>query len=185
MNHEDAELIQRWQTGETGAFEDLVRRWEPPIARFLGRLVRQPESVCDLSQEVFLRVYRARSSYRENGAFSTWLYQITLNVARDHVRQQRPLEPLPGDDLISPASDGEAISMSQEIAATVSRALADLPEPLREVLVLRHYENMNFEEIGRLLNVPASTLKSRFGTALRKLRARLRELGITGWESDE
>jgi RNA polymerase sigma-70 factor (ECF subfamily) len=101
------------------------------------------------------------------------------------VRQQRPLEPLPGDDLISPASDGEAISMSQEIAATVSRALADLPEPLREVLVLRHYENMNFEEIGRLLNVPASTLKSRFGTALRKLRARLRELGITGWESDE
>src|SRR5690606_37843502 len=101
MNLEDTELIHRWQAGETGAFEDLVRRWELPVARFLGRFIRQTEVVPDLSQEVFLRVYQARTKYRENGAFTTWRYRITWNVARDHVGRRRPVERLPDHEIAS------------------------------------------------------------------------------------
>src|SRR6516164_513216 len=93
----DAELVRRWQRGDTTAFEALVRRWQAPMARFLARLAHRPELVQDLSQEVFLRLYRAGPRYREAGAFSTWLYRIAVNVARDAGRRRRH-EPLPLND---------------------------------------------------------------------------------------
>src|SRR5215471_14994790 len=85
----DQELIRRWQQGEPGAFDDLVRRWHPVVARLLGRLFCRPEIVQDLCQEVFLKVYTASARYRDNGNFSTWLYRIALNVARDAGRRRR------------------------------------------------------------------------------------------------
>jgi len=176
MGQPDAELMQRWQQGDASAFEEVVRRWQQPIARFLARHVGRAELVADLSQEVFLRVYLARGRYRENGAFSTWLYQIALNVARDAGRRRRVL-PKPLDDHEVPAHGAPVQSLCEqrETQQIVTRVLADLAEPLREVLVLRHYEGLSFEEISRLLDVPASTLKSRFAAALNQLRDRLKD----------
>ena len=183
MRHPDAELVRRWQKGDASAFEDLVRRWQQPMARFLARHVGQTDLVHDLTQEVFLRLYLAKSRYREKGTFSTWLYQIALNIARDAARKRKlPLVRLHDQELSANGTPVSAQCEQQELESVVAGALSALPEPLREVLVLRHYEGLNFEEISRLMNVPATTLKSRFSVALQRLRTHLQK---QGWEAEE
>jgi RNA polymerase sigma-70 factor (ECF subfamily) len=166
-----------WRNGNPAAFEGLVRRWQQPVARFLFHIIGREEPLPDLCQEVFLRVYEHRSRYRETGSFSAWLYRIALNVARDSMRRQRR-EPRGlgeldlADEDSSPAMSCERVERGRIVAQTI----AELSEPLRVVLVLRHYEEMSFEQIARLLGEPASTIKSRFSVALQRLRERLRFL---------
>jgi len=178
MQPTDAELMRRWQEGAADAFEVLVRRWQRRVAALLGRLAGA-DAAADLCQDVFLRVYQAGPRYREEGAFTTWLYRIVLNTARDAGRRaRRAPQPLadhepPGDE----APDDDVCR--RETAHLVADAIAALPDALRDVLILRHYEGMNFEEIARLTGTPASTLKSRFATALARLRVRLEQQGLS------
>jgi RNA polymerase sigma-70 factor (ECF subfamily) len=179
MGCDDAQLIRRWQRGDPSAFEEIVRRWQEPVARFLARFLGQREPVGDLCQEVFLRVHQAGPRYRETGSFSTWLYRIALNAARDARRRSRrnPL-PLPDDAVADRLAPADALCQQQELIRSVAQAVAELPEPQRLVLVLHHYERLNFEEIARLTGTPASTLKSRFAAALERLRLRLQPMGF-------
>jgi RNA polymerase sigma-70 factor (ECF subfamily) len=188
MGHADSELMGRWQRGDAAAFGALVDRWQQPVARFLLRLVGRPDRVPDLCQEVFLRVLRAVPRYRETGRFSTWLFQIALNVARDDGRREkRAPGPLPDFEdfgrLRSRLAAAHEVCERRETARVVAMAVAELPQPQREVLALRHDQGMSFEEMARVLNAPASTLKSRFAAALHCLRVRLAELGWDGEES--
>jgi RNA polymerase sigma-70 factor (ECF subfamily) len=178
MYGSDADLIARWQEGDAAAFAALVRRWQQPVARLLTHLLGPSAPVADLCQEVFVRLHDAAGRYRETGSFSPYLYRIALNVARDAARRRRR-EPLPLDDHdpVGPAPEPETVCARRELADLVSRAVGELPDPLREVLVLRHYEGLNFEAIARLTGTPASTLKSRFAVALQRLRQRLPQLG--------
>lgn len=186
MGPTDGELMERWQKGDGAAFDALVRRWQDPIARLLARLSGRAEAVPDLCQEVFLRIYNARPQYRENGRFAAWIYRIALNVAHDAGRK-RHLEPTPlGDrDPVAAATPVDKQCQEREMIELVGRAVADLPEPLRVVLVLHHYEKMNFEQIARLTGAPASTVKSRFTAALGRLRQRLEQLGCGPEEIQE
>jgi RNA polymerase sigma-70 factor (ECF subfamily) len=172
----DADLMARWQRGDDAAFEALVRRWQQPMARFLFRLTGRADLVHDLCQEVFLRVHAARGGYREGGHFSGWLYRIALNVARDARRGRHAPGPLAAEPA-DPAGATEAVCQQRELARLVAQAVAELPEPLRVVLALRHDEGLSFEAIARLTGTPASTLKSRFAAALRQLRDRLGRRG--------
>jgi RNA polymerase sigma-70 factor, ECF subfamily len=185
MGSQDGELIQRWQQGDAAAFEDIVRRWQVPLARFLFHLVGSAELVSDLCQEVFLRVYHAGPRYRDCGAFSSWLYHIALNVAREAGRRRRH-EPVTeaNQEVADNSAPAETVCAEQEAAQLVARAVSELPEPQRVVLILRHYEQRSFEEISRLTGTPASTLKSRFAAALTRLRDRLEELGLGPEESN-
>src|SRR4051812_9999225 len=157
MSHPDPELMPRWRRGDATAFAALVDRWQQPVGRFLLRLVGRPDRVPDLCQEVFLRVLRAAPRYREAGRFSTWLFQIALNVARDAARRGRhapqPLTDVSGDDTTDAACE------RRELARAVASAVAELPPTQREVLALRHDQGMSFEEMARVLDVPATTLK--------------------------
>jgi RNA polymerase sigma-70 factor (ECF subfamily) len=180
MGHPDADLMRRWRRGDAAAFAAIVDRWQQPVARFLLRVVGRSDRVPDLCQEVFLRVLRA--PYRESGQFSTWLFQIAINVARDAVRRGRHAPgPLPDVERDGPTDEK---CERRELARAVACAVAELPPPQREVLALRHDEGMSFEEMARVLGTPASTLKSRFATALHRLRIRLAELGW-GFEESE
>ncbi len=184
MDPTDAELMERWLDGDATAFEALVHRWQPPVARVLGRLVGRADLVPDLCQEVFLKVYRARPRYRENGAFAAWIYRVAVNVARDAARRQPPLMRLVSTESTTALNhSAEAECQHRESVKLVARAVAELPEALREVLVLRHYENLNFEEIARLTGTPASTLKSRFAVALERLKSKLQAAGIDSAET--
>lgn len=175
MEPSEAELMRRWQGGDVACFEEIVRRWQGRVGRLLGRLAGAAAAP-DLCQEVFLRIYAAGSRYREEGAFATWIYRIALNVARDAGRRRHDCAALGNHQPVDHTVPEDAVCR-HEAVELVTRALAELPEPLREVLVLRHYEEMSFEEIARLIGTPASTLKSRFAVALNRLRVRLRELG--------
>lgn len=179
MPHNDSELVECWQRGDPGAFEAIVRRWETPMGRFLSRMVGNAEDAKDLAQEVFLRVHQARENYRENGAFQVWLYRIALNAVRDAARRNRRTpNPIEDCDKEFQQDSPEAESQHKELTDAVERAIASLPDTLREVLVLRHYEEMSFAEMSRLLKTPESTLKSRFSLALLRVRDRLRERGF-------
>jgi RNA polymerase sigma-70 factor (ECF subfamily) len=173
MSDADGEMVRRWRRGDEPAFAEIVRRWEQPLARFLGRLA-DADQVPYLLQETFLRVHRARVRYSENGHLSSWLFQIALNVARDSRRRHEPPEHLTGDPLGRAASP-ESTLERREAGERLARAIAELPDELREVLALRHDAEMSFEEMARRLNAPASTLKSRFAAALKRLRERLTE----------
>jgi RNA polymerase sigma-70 factor (ECF subfamily) len=182
MKQDDGELIHRWRAGDPAAFDDLVRRWQQPVARFLVRILGAAAPVSDLSQDVFLRVYLSRDRYREEGTFSAWIYRIALNIARDHSRRQAR-RPIPLREEVAIVSEtGNRSGQQWEIQEAVEMALAQLTPTLREVLVLRHYEDMNFEDMARLLCVPASTLKSRFAVALKKMHALMQ---LLGWDEEE
>jgi RNA polymerase sigma-70 factor (ECF subfamily) len=175
MGPSEAELMRRWQGGDTASFEEIVRRWQGRVGRLLARLAG-PSAAPDLCQEVFLRLYGAGARYREKGAFATWIYRIALNVARDAGRRRRDWAALGDREPLDDTAPDDALCR-RETVDLVTRALAQLPGPLREVLVLRHYEGLSFEEIGRLTRMPASTLKSRFAVALDRLRVCLERLG--------
>ncbi len=177
MDNDETDLLPGWQSGDPAAFGALVRRWQAPIARFVFHYVGRRDLVQDLCQEVFLRVFLAAPRYQESGQFSAWLYRIALNVARDFARRRQPERELRQDsELVSDSPNPETACEQEELADLVSRAVAELPEPLRVVLVLRHYQGMNFEQMSRMLHVPASTLKSRFAAALARLRDQLAPL---------
>jgi RNA polymerase sigma-70 factor (ECF subfamily) len=185
MGDRDADLVQRWRRGDVAAFEDLVRRWQQPVARVVARLVGRSGGVQDLCQEVFLRVFLARDRYREAGTFGAWVYRIAVNAVRDAARRQRHRpEPLADREPAAQQPGPAFVCEQREMADLLARAVAELPPPLREVLVLRHYEGLGFEEIGRVLDTPATTLKSRFAVALDRLRDRLRALDSQPEETD-
>ncbi len=174
----DGQLMVRWQQGDAAAFAALVRRWQGPIARFLARMLGPSAAIEDLCQEVFVRACEASSRYRETGAFSTWLYRIALNLAREAARKRRRMSLTLDDDIAADSSSGPLMDCARrETARLVADAVAEPPEPLRLVLVLHHYEELNFEQIASLTKTPASTLKSRFSLALTRLRTRLQQLG--------
>ncbi|MCG8651483.1 MAG: sigma-70 family RNA polymerase sigma factor [Pirellulales bacterium] len=177
---DDHELMRRCGEGDMTALEILVRRWEDRVDAMCRRLVPCPSDSHDLKQDVFVRLLQASPRYDANGAFSTWLYRIVLNLARDKARRRRirRTTPLPVCELVdrngSPASD----SQQSEMRTIVDQAVRDLPAELKEVVVLRHYGEMPFARIAQVLNQPASTIKSRMKTALKQLHADLRQRGI-------
>lgn len=179
MSETDHELMERWRHGDAAAFETLVRRWEGRLGRMLRPLVGCTDDVDDLCQEVFLRVHTARNRYRPQGAFSTWLYSIALNLARDRARRRRWLsEPLGNHQPQAPAGEPQRRTHQQELAEKVEAALGELPTELREVLVLKQFGELTFAEVADATGLPASTVKSRVRAALERLRRQLLKRGI-------
>lgn len=182
MDTSDHELMNRCGQGDATAFEVLVRRWEGRIERVLQRLVSSPSDAEDLKQGTFVRVLLASKRYKANGAFSTWLYRIAINLARDAARRRKPVAPLGEIDVPGNGHTPDLVSQQKERHELIEDALGSLPEELREVLVLRHYSDLTFARIGDVLNQPESTIKSRTRSALKKLYGELRQRGLTNGE---
>jgi RNA polymerase sigma-70 factor, ECF subfamily len=180
----DHELMDRSRQGDAAAFAALVERWQGPVSRLVSQLLGPQADVEDLCQEVFVRVLRARDRYQPSHAFSTWMYRIALNVVRDSRRRQqhRPSVVAMSQDVPSSAPPAAETMARDETADTVARALAELPDSLREVLVLKHFGRMSASEIAVATNLPLGTVKSRLQAALKKLRGELRRRGLTDLE---
>ena len=159
------------------AFEEIVRSWERPIGRFLTRLTGNADEASDLTQELFLRVYLNGARYREGGTFRTWLYRIALNLARDAARRKTRKSTLPLPERFD-QPDVDIAHDLWERAGIVAAALTELTVNQREVVVLKHYESLSFEAMSRLLDTPATTLKSRFAVAMAKLEQALIARGL-------
>lgn len=180
----DEQLMWRVQTGnDHGAFAQLVRRWEGPIQRLCTRLTGDPHRAQDLAQEIFTRLFAHRQAFQQGAKFSTYLWRIALNHTYSDLRRARhwretrlaPLDPgadETSDDLdhfadAAPTPD-TAVSR-QETGEAVRRALAELPEHYRSVLVLRHYQDLKFREIAEVLDLPEGTVKTRTTEALNEM----------------
>ncbi len=188
MAASDEELVDAFQAGDLSAFDDLVRRWERRILAAIYRVMGTEDEARDLCQETFLRAYWALGGFKREARFSSWLYQIALNLCRDRMRRRKgrilvsldameeegvalPPRPVP-----TPLDLVEAGTLSRAVAAAVE----ELPEEQREVIVLKEYQDLTFLEIAEILDVPLSTVKTRLYRGLGQLRTRLERQGIRG-----
>jgi len=184
----DEDLVAAFQSGDIAAFDQLVHRWDRRVQGVVYRLVGNYDEARDLSQEAFLKAYRALGTFKKEARFSSWLYQIAINAARDRLRRRRRRMDLSLDDLeeaAAPALRDVRPSVlerleSDDLARAVAAAMAALPEEQREVVILKEYEGFTFPEIAEALDVPLSTVKTRLYRGLAQLRVRLERQGIRG-----
>lgn len=167
----------RWvdlaRSGDRAAQRQLFEMYQTPLYNYLRRMVRDDACAADLAQETFVRAFRHLPRLKDDGAFRGWLYRIAHNLVRD--RQPAPATE-PWDESQSPAdptADPARRLEQAELAQAVDAAIAALPPPQRELVVLHHLEGFEIEELARLLRLPAGTIKSRLGRARERLRRRL------------
>lgn len=183
----DQELVARAQSGDKRAFDLLVLKYQQKVSNLISRYIRDSSEVMDVSQEAFIKAYRALPGFRGESAFYTWLYRIAVNTVKNHLVAQgrRP----PGDDIeadvaeqmdmggrLRESATPEGNLLRDEIATTVQRALDDLPDDLRTAIVLREFEGMSYEEIATAMECPIGTVRSRIFRAREAIDKRLRPL---------
>lgn len=183
---EDYELVELAQTGDSHAFETLMRRYTPPLTRFLRRFMRDSDDVEDVVQETFIRAYMGINRFRSNSAFSTWIIRIGINAAKDGLalrqRQGPLLSSLGGEDddsqtLVEARADldtPESRLETKEAMTLLEAALATLPEEQRVSFELRELEGLTYEEIAWQMHCPVGTVRSRIHRARDSLTAALR-----------
>ncbi len=188
MTLTDDELVARSVGGDVDSFNQLILRWERPIYALAYRVIGREEEARDVSQEAFLRAYRALPGFKGQAKFSSWLYRITLNLCRDWIRKQRrqPVSQLPEDADIDemaaatgPVESIEDLVARRELTAVVEEAMSHLPEEQRTAIILKEYHGMTFQEIADLQGCPLSTVKTRLYQGLSVLRRELESRGRT------
>jgi RNA polymerase sigma-70 factor (ECF subfamily) len=179
---EDLLVLRACREGDTQALGELVRRWERPILSFLTKATGDPAAAKDLRQEVFLRVLRYGASYKPEYAFSTWLYRIARNVLstwqRKH-RRTRSIEVAVSDDAPDQSPSPCDQVARNEVGRQVRESLAALDADERQLLLLRFDLELSYREIGEILELPETTVKSRLYTLLRRLRRSLSHLPLS------
>lgn len=185
----DGELLQRAITGREEGFEEIVRRYQRPITGYVYRMLGNYDAALDVTQEVFIKVYNSMARYSSEYKFSTWLYKISHNAAIDYLRRNsnhgQSLETENEDGAYerqfeskrpSPEAERERSEWREEIAAVVKL----LPNGYRELIVLRHTQDMSYDEIAEITNLPLGTVKNRLFRAREMMREMFVERGFTG-----
>jgi len=184
----DQQLVERAQRGDRRAFDLLVEKYQRKLARLLSRLIRDPGEVEDVTQEAFVKAYRALPSFRGESAFYTWLYRIGINTAKNYLVamgrraptstevEAEEAEGYEGGEQLRDINTPESLLLSKEIAGTVNAAIEDLPEELRSAIQLRELEGMSYEEIAKLMDCPIGTVRSRIFRAREAIAEKLKPL---------
>lgn len=182
---DDAVLIARSKQGDRGAFDQLVTRYSAQIYNFAYRMTNNREDAEDIYQDAFLHAFRGIGNFRSDSAFSTWLYRIVRNVYLDEMKRRRArpyasleesIETDDGTITRDVQDDGptpEDIVQTNERRRAVHRAIAQLPETQREIIILYEMNQLSYEEIAETLEINVGTVKSRLNRARRSLRDRL------------
>ena len=185
----DRELVAKATRGLEGGFEELVRRYQRPISAYVYRMVGDYEVALDLTQEIFIKVYGSLVRYRTEFKFSTWIYKIAHNCAVDHLRRtsgrvqslhgwlegetfELPIE----SSTLSPEQESERKERKSEIESVIR----SLPNAYRELIVLRHSQDLTYEEIVEVTGLPLGTVKNRLFRAREMMRQQFVGRGITG-----
>lgn len=177
---EDTLLAFKAADGYDGAFEALVRKYERFVSTCVYGIVKNPDDTADVSQEVFLKVYKSIGSFKGDSEFSTWLYRIAKNTALDYVRRQKQNSlsldssgPEGGGIELKDESNGanpEKTALQNEKIRLVQKAVEQLSDEHREIIILRDFNDYSYEDISRILNVETGTVKSRLHRAREALR---------------
>lgn len=190
-NDSDLLLVERTLAGDARAFELLVIKYQRRVQRLIARMVRDVDLVEDISQETFIRAYRALHQFRGDAQFYTWLYRIAVNTAKKFLLDLKR-DPLvtegalkndddedetsrPGNEPIEEETP-ESVLAAREIALVVNAALQSLPEDLRQAVTLREIEGLSYEEIAQVMDCPIGTVRSRIFRAREAISAKVKPL---------
>jgi RNA polymerase sigma-70 factor (ECF subfamily) len=185
----DLSLVRRVQSGDKGAFDALVRKYQHKLVKLVMRYVRNPAEAEDIAQEAFIKAYRALPQFRGDSAFYTWLYRIAINTAKNAVvsRDRSPIEyNIDRNDATEESYDmqgrmkdsetPEGLVLTDEIRSTVNAAIEGLPDDLKTAIVLRELDGLSYEEIAAAMDCPVGTVRSRIFRAREAIDRRLREV---------
>jgi RNA polymerase sigma-70 factor (ECF subfamily) len=185
----DRDLVASAASGLEGGFEELVKRYQRPISAYVYRMVGDYDSALDLTQEIFIKIYGSLSRYRPEFKFSTWIYKIAHNAAIDHLRRtsgrERSLVTGTENDQYDLPIESEGLSPEQqsereERRLEIETVVRSLPTAYRELIVLRHSQDLTYEEIVDVTGLPLGTVKNRLFRAREMMRQQFLTRGITG-----
>lgn len=183
----DKVLVEKVKKGDKKAFDLLVLKYQQKVANIISRYIHDHSEVLDVSQETFIKAYRALPKFRGDSAFYTWLYRIATNTAKNHLaaKGRRP----PTDDVEAMTAEQmdsgmrlkdyatpENLAMEEEVAITIRQAVEDLPEDLRMAITLRELEGLSYEEIAQAMDCPIGTVRSRIFRARDAIDQKLKPL---------
>ncbi len=181
----DEDLIEKFQNGDLYAFDLIVKRYKNQLLNFVYRFLGNAEEAEDLVQETFLRVYRNRKAYQKVAKFSTWIYTIAGNLAKTELRKRKRRKFFSisdlgynekdydiSDDAFNPEKDVDG-RMKEEI---IHREIDELSPKFREVILLRDVQQLSYEEISQIVNIPLGTVKSRVNRGRLKLQEKLKHM---------
>ncbi|WOT04342.1 RNA polymerase sigma factor RpoE [Shewanella youngdeokensis] len=183
----DQQLVERVQRGDKNAFNLLVQKYQNKVANLISRYVRNQADVADVSQEAFIKAYRALPNFRGESAFYTWLYRIAVNTAKNHLVSQGRRAPAndvdvedaeyyDGSDALKEFASPERLVLSDEIQKVVFDTLDTLPEELKMAISLRELDGMSYEEIANVMDCPVGTVRSRIFRAREAIDKKLKPL---------
>jgi RNA polymerase sigma factor (sigma-70 family) len=184
VKEEDIQLVARARSGDERAFRSLLHKYERAVFSICLRMVRNRDEAGDLSQESFIKVFHSLDRYNPEFAFSSWLFKITSNLCIDHLRKRRidtfgmddPIDGEKGEiqrQYVAPDPTPEETYVRGEKMKRVEKAIAALPEHYRIMLILRHQEDLSYEEIAETLEIPLGTVKARIHRAREMLKGLL------------
>jgi RNA polymerase sigma-70 factor (ECF subfamily) len=183
----DQQLVLRVQQGDKRAFDLLVGKYQHKIMSVISRYIRNPDEVQDVAQDTFVRAWRALPRFRGDSAFFTWLYRIAINTAKNQLvsKSRRPPDTdididdaqfLDSADGLRDADTPLGHVLTDEIQATVKKALEDLPEDMRQAISLREFDGLSYEEIAEVMDCPVGTVRSRIFRARESINEALAPL---------
>lgn len=168
----DQELVEKVQRGDKNAFNLLVTRYQHKVAHLVSRYVKNSGDVADVTQEAFIKAYRALPNFRGDSAFYTWLYRIAVNSAKNYLVAQGRKPPandvdaeeadyFDGSDALKEQNSPERSLMSEQLEKVLFDTVEQLPEDLRMAITLRELEGLSYEDIAHVMNCPVGTVRSR------------------------
>jgi RNA polymerase sigma-70 factor (ECF subfamily) len=184
----DRQRVERAQRGDKQAFSLLVEKYQRKLARLLSRFIRDPAEVEDVTQEAFIKAYRALPAFRGDSAFYTWLYRIGINTAKNYLMalgrraptstevEAEEAEGYEEGEQLRDINTPESLLLSNEIAETVNATIEKLPEELRKAIQMREIEGMSYEDIAQAMDCPIGTVRSRIFRAREAIAEQLRPL---------
>lgn len=184
----DQQLVERAQRGDKHAFELLVAKYQRRLGRLISRFVRNAAEAEDVTQDAFIKAYRALPAFRGDSAFYTWLYRIGINTAKNYLVAQgrraptsTPFDAEEAEDfedaaLLHEVATPENELMSKQVVEVVNSSLQELPDDLRTALTLREIEGLSYEEIAAVMDCPIGTVRSRIFRAREAIATNLRPL---------
>jgi RNA polymerase sigma-70 factor (ECF subfamily) len=173
----DIALLDDCKRGDRQALDSLVRRYERPVYNAAYRMLGNPDEAADVTQTVFLKTFENLDRFNPKYKFFSWIYRIAINESINQLNRRNKLEPL-AENLVSPSQGPEQLMESGRMSNELQEALMCIQEDHRAVIVLRHFAEYSYQQIGEILQIPEKTVKSRLFSARQNMKAHLQKNGV-------
>lgn len=173
----DIALLNDCKRGDRKALDSLVRRYERPVYNAAYRMLGNPDEAADVTQTVFLKVFENLDRFNPKYKFFSWIYRIAINESINRLNRRNKLEPL-AENLVSPDLSPGALMESGRISKEIQAVILTIQEDHRAVIVLRHFSELSYREIGQILEIPEKTVKSRLFSARKQMKDQLQKNGV-------